>query len=295
MELRQLRYFVAVAEELHFSRAAEHLHISPPSLTEQIKNLEEQLGARLFVRTKRNVALTDAGASFLVEARLTLQQAERAEMVAKLAARGEVGRVEIGYLGSSVCSGLLATAVAGYRESHPLVSLAFRLMDGPRQLDHLTEGRLDVAFVVNAVRYPVGISAIVVEKQGVMIAMPSGHKLAASDPIAHAMLDDGSFIAPVFESLSNFPSPATLGLHGKFPVQVVDRAPDLFTFLALVASGVGIAVVPQSWSCLKVPGVVYRSISPPAKPVEFAMAFRRDERAPAVKAFIQHARSYRLS
>jgi DNA-binding transcriptional LysR family regulator len=203
--------------------------------------------------------------------------------------------VEIGYLGSSVCSGLLAIAVAGYRESHPLVSLAFRLMDGPRQLDHLTEGRLDIAFFVNAVRYPLGISAMVVEKQGVMIALPRGHKLAASDPIAHAMLNDESFIAPVFESLSNFPSPATLGLHGKFAVQVVDRAPDLFTFLSLVASGIGIAVVPQSWSCLNVPGVVYRSITPPAKPVEFAVAFRRDERAPAVKAFIQHARRYRLS
>jgi DNA-binding transcriptional LysR family regulator len=285
---------VAAAALCRQTRAAEHLHISPPSLTEQIKNLEEQLGARLFARTKRNVALTDAGASFLVEARSTLQQAERAERVAKLAGRGELGRVEIGYVGSSVCSGLLATLVAGYRKSHPLVNLTFRFPDG-RHIDHLAEGRLDIAFITNAARYPVGISAMVLEKQGVMIALPRGHRLAASAPIAHAMLAEERFIAPVFESLFNLPSPAALGLHGKFTVKIVDRAPDLFTFLALVASGAGIALVPQSWSFLKVPGVIYKSISPPAKPVEFVMAFRRDERSPAVKAFIQHVRKYRLS
>lgn len=95
MELRHLRYFVAVAEELHFSRAAERLRISPPSLTEQIRDLEQELGASLFTRTKRNVALTDAGAHFLDEARLTLRQAEHAVHVARLAGRGEMGRVEI--------------------------------------------------------------------------------------------------------------------------------------------------------------------------------------------------------
>ena len=95
MELRHLRYFVAVAEELHFSRAAERLHISPPSLTEQIRNLERELGAALLTRTKRNVTLTDAGARFLDEARSTLRQAEQAALVARLAGRGETGRVEV--------------------------------------------------------------------------------------------------------------------------------------------------------------------------------------------------------
>src|ERR1700733_1711717 len=101
MELRHLRYFVAVAEELHFSRAAERLHISAPSLTEQVRNLEQELGAPLLTRTKRNVALTDAGVRFLEEARSTLRQAEHAALVAKLAGRGELGRVEIGYASSA--------------------------------------------------------------------------------------------------------------------------------------------------------------------------------------------------
>src|ERR1700733_1495819 len=105
MELRQLRYFVAVAEELHFTRAAERLSISPPSLTQQIQALEHHLGTRLFHRTKRSVALSDAGQQLLSMARETLRQAEQTEMVGKLAGRGEVGRVELGYITSAACAG----------------------------------------------------------------------------------------------------------------------------------------------------------------------------------------------
>src|SRR5215212_3476555 len=123
MELRHLRYFVAVAEELHFSRAAERLHISPPSLTQQIQDLERELGTGLFTRTKRNVTLTDAGSRFLHEARLTLQQAEHAAVVARLAGRGDIGRIEIGYA-SVACAGLVTTAVATYRRANPLVTVS---------------------------------------------------------------------------------------------------------------------------------------------------------------------------
>jgi len=147
MELRHLRYFVAVAGELHFTRAAERLHISPPSLTQQIQNLEQELGARLFVRTKREVKLTDAGRRFLDEARATLQQAERAELVARRAGRGEVGRVEIGFVSSAACAGLLTIALPSYRQRFPLVDLAIRKLETPRQIEQLTEGRLDVGFL----------------------------------------------------------------------------------------------------------------------------------------------------
>lgn len=295
MELRHLRYFVAVAEELHFARAAERLHISPPSLTEQIKNLEQQLGARLLTRTKRNVALTDAGERFLAEARLTLQQAERAELVARRAGRGEVGHVEIGYLTTAVCSGLLTTAASSYRRDHPMVSLAFRRMETPRQLDHLAEGRLDIGFIRPPARYPIGISARIIEREPAVIALPKDHKLAAKDSISAAMLADERFVAPTFETQLGFEHPAAIGQQGKFVVRVVDRAPDLLTFVTLVAAGVGIAILPRSVSCIQIPGVVYKAISPPTKPTELAVAFRRDERAPAVKAFIQHLRQWRLS
>lgn len=174
MELRHLRYFVAVAEELHFTRAAERLHISTPALTKQIQQLEHGLGALLFIRTRRTVSLTDAGARFFEEARRTLQQAEHAESVAKLAGRGELGRIKIGYVSSAACTGALATAVTAYRESHPRVSLSVVKMQSPEQLVQLSEGRIDVGFLRPPARYPDGISGLIVVRQPVVIALPGG-------------------------------------------------------------------------------------------------------------------------
>jgi DNA-binding transcriptional LysR family regulator len=293
MELRHLRYFVAVAEELHFSRAAERLHISPPSLTEQIRDLERELGAVLFTRTKRNVTLTDAGTRFLEEARTTLRQAEHAAHVAKLAGRGEMGRIEIGYASSAACSGLVTSAVAEYRRTHPLVTLSLSSMQAARQLDQLTEGRLDVGFLRTPSRYPVGIASVIIARQSIVIALPSDHKFAKSRSVSAAMLAEERFLAPTFETeIGLYPHTAAVGQQGNFVARIVDRIPDLFTTVTLVAAGIGIAVVPQSCSCLQIPGVVYKPLSHPTEPVELAAAFRRDERAPAVKAFIQQLRSY---
>jgi|SRR5579859_5008559 len=292
MELRHLRYFVAVAEELHFSRAAQRLHISPPSLTEQIHDLERELGASLFIRTKRNVSLTDAGARFLEEARLTLRQAEHAALVAKLAGRGETGRVEIGYASSAACSGLVTAALAEYRRSRPLITLSLSPMQAARQLDQLTEGRLDVGFLRRPARYPVGISSVIIATQPMVIALPTDHKLAKSPSIAAATLAEERFLAPTFETeVGLFQHTAALGEQGEFVARIVDRIPDLFTMVTLVAAGIGVALVPESCSCLQIPGVVYKPLSRQTKLVEFAAAFRRDERAPAVKAFIQQLRN----
>jgi DNA-binding transcriptional LysR family regulator len=296
MELRHLRYFVAVAEELHFSRAAERLHISPPSLTEQIRDLERELGAVLLTRTKRNVALTDAGTRFLEEARSTLRQAEHAAAVAKLAGRGELGQVEIGYASSAACSGLVTRAIAEYRREFPMVSLSLSLMQAARQLEQLTKGTLDVGFLRAPARYPTGISAVIIARQPVVIALPTEHKLAKSTSVSAAMLAKEQFLAPIFETeVGIYQHTAAVGQQGNFVARVVDRIPDLFTTVTLVAAGVGIAVVPQSCSCLQIPGVVYKPLSRQAKLEEFAVAFRRDERAPAVKAFIQQVRSRRHS
>jgi DNA-binding transcriptional LysR family regulator len=296
MELRHLRYFVAVAEELHFSRAAERLHISTPALTEQIQKLEQELGAHLLMRTKRNVALTDAGARFLEEARSTLRQAERAALVGKLAGRGEVGRIEIGYVSSAACAGLLPAAVAVFRREYPLVNLSLWRMETAGQLDHLAEGRLDVGLLRPAARYPLGITSVIIAKQSIAVALPTDHKFAALKSVSAAMLAEERFIAPTFETeLGIYQRTAAVGQQGKFVARIVDRAPDLFTVVTLVAAGAGIAVVPESCSCIQIPGVVYKLLSPQTKPAELAVAFRRDERAPAVKAFIQCLRTYRLN
>jgi len=291
MELRHLRYFVAVAGELHFTRAAERLHISPPSLTQQIQNLEHELGARLFARTKREVKLTDAGRRFLDEARATLQQAERAELVARRAGRGEVGRVEIGFVSSAACAGLLTIALPSYRQSFPLVDLAIRKLETPRQIEQLTEGRLDVGFLRPPTRYPAGISAIVVARQPIVVALPDNHRLACADAISPASLIGESFVAWPFETDTGLHRHLTaLSQMGRFTPRIGGRAPDMLAIITMVAAGFGIAAVPQSIACLQIPGVTYRPLTRGAQQDELAAAFRKDERTPAVKAFIQHVR-----
>lgn len=291
MELRHLRYFVAVADELNFTRAAERLHISTPALTKQIQQLEQELGTRLFVRTKRKVSLTEAGAPFFKEARQTLQQAEHAELVAKLAGRGELGHVKIGYVSSAACTGALAAAVTTYRESHPLVVLSVVKMQSPDQLAQLSDGRLDIGYLRPPARYPVRISGLVVVRQSIVIALPGAHRLAALKSIPAAMLAQEHFIAPSNETEDGmFQHTAAVGQRGKFTARIVERIPDLFTTVALVAAGVGVAVVPQSCSCIQIPGVAYRPLSGRTRSAEMVAAFRRDERAPAVKAFIAQLR-----
>src|SRR4051794_3298033 len=179
MELRHLRYFVAVAEELHFGRAAERLRIAQSALSTQIQALERHLGARLLQRSKRSsVALTDAGALVLKEARRTLRQAERTELVGRRARRGELGRVEIGYVVSAALAGVLSSIVPAFRRDHPMVDIHVRELATPRQIDELAEGRLDGGLLRPRPRYPLGIVAVRLLREPLMIALPEGHPLA---------------------------------------------------------------------------------------------------------------------
>jgi DNA-binding transcriptional LysR family regulator len=289
MEIRHFRYFVAVAEELHFTRAAARLQISPPSLTEHIQALEKELGVRLLSRTKRSVALTDAGVHFLEEARSSLRHVERAQVVARRAGRGEIGRVEIGYVSSASCTGLLTRTVAAHRRTHPLVSLSVRKIETSRQLDDLVDERLDIGFLRPPGRYPTGISSLVIARQSVILALPSNHRLAAQTTISASDLVDENFIAPSFEMERGiYQHTAELGKKGGFVPQITERAPDFITIVTMVAAGFGIAVVPKSCDCIQIPDVIYRNVVPQTKPAELAVAFRRDEKSPAVKAFIEH-------
>src|SRR5882757_1451644 len=199
MELRHLRYFEAAAEELHFSRAAERLNISAPTLTQQIQALEQDLGVMLLRRTKRSVVLTEAGRRFLDEARATLRRAEQATLVARRAARGEIGRIEVGYVTSSSCLGLISTVLAAFRQSNPFVDVQLHRMETVRQLGALAEGHIDLGFLRPPIRYPVGITGSVVWRQPFVIAMRSDHPLAAGNRIRIASLAGEPFIASSVE------------------------------------------------------------------------------------------------
>ena len=290
MELRHLRYFVAVAEELHFSKAAERLHITPPSLTQQIQALEAELGARLLDRTKRLVKLTDAGQRLLYEARATLQQAERTERIGKQAGRGEVGRIEIGYTTSAVTSGVTVHVLSAYRELFDQVELRLHRMDTPRQFEYMLEGRIDIGFIRSPTRYPIGLTGFTLARQPIRIALPQNHPLAAQEIIRCADLADESFILPKVESEIGYDTYiGVIAEQGGFTPRIAQRNTDYVSAIALVGIGIGLAAVPESLVNVRVPGVCYRQIDVNHN-AEMGLLFRRSEHAPAVPTFIDTAR-----
>jgi DNA-binding transcriptional LysR family regulator len=179
LDTRQLRYFVAVAEDLHFTKAADRLHVAQSALSTQVKQLETQLGARLLARGKRSaVALTEAGVLFLVEARRALEQVERAEAAGRRAGRGELGHVAIGYVPSAAVSGVLSSAVRAYRAQRSDVILQLDEMESPKQLAAIIESRLDVGLIRARKDYPDGVSATVIKQERLLLALPADHRLA---------------------------------------------------------------------------------------------------------------------
>lgn len=292
MELRHLRYFEAVAEELHFTHAAERLNISAPSLTQQIQSLERDLGVVLLRRTKRSVSLTEAGRRFLEEARATLRQAEQAALVARQTARGEIGRVEIGYVTSASCLGLIPNVVAEFRRLNPYVDLQLHRMETVRQLAALVEGRIDLGFLRPPNRYPIGLTGMLVWRQAFVVAVPKDHPLAGETRIRTSLLAGEPLIASSVELELGFGGQIQeIAAEGKFTPRIVGRAPDILTILTLVSSGFGLAFVPESFRAVAMPGVVYRSLAGSSKNALLAAARRKDDAAPAVRAFVRLLRT----
>jgi DNA-binding transcriptional LysR family regulator len=197
LELRHLRGFVAVAQTLHFARAAETLGLSAPALTEQIQALERDLGTLLLRRTKRSVVLTPAGEAFLAEAQATLAQFERSVAVGRRAGQGALGRVVLGYVGSAVYAGVLQALVERFRTSHPDVTLQIQEQPMDRLPAMLEDGQVDVAFVRLPMAVPAALRAQVLVRDHFCLALPAGHPLAAAQaPVPARSLAQASFVAP---------------------------------------------------------------------------------------------------
>jgi DNA-binding transcriptional LysR family regulator len=292
MELRHLRYFVAVAEEMHFARAAARLNISAPTLSHQIGALETLLGARLLTRkTKSAVALTHAGKRFLVEARETLKQAAHAEQVGRRAARGDTGSIVIGYILSAASSGLISSIMSNFRKSHPDVSIQLRRMLTFAQFNALIDSSLDIAFTRAPQRYPSGLTGFIVERQPLCLVLPEGHRLAAHKQITPAMLVDESFIAMSLEMETGFwGNIAAVTSHGISP-RIVERVPDAITVMAMVAAGAGISVLSDSLARIAMPGLTFRRLVGVTRMADHAVVYRKNESAPVVKAFIKFLRA----
>ncbi|MDR5826289.1 LysR family transcriptional regulator [Caballeronia sp. LP006] len=291
MDSRQLRAFVALAEDLHFARTADRLDIAQSVLSDNIKKLESDLGVRLLNRNKRSaVSLTDAGAVFLQEATLAIRQLERAEAVGRLAARGEVGNLSLGYVGSAVSTGVLPTLLKAYRRGHAQVEMNINLMETPRQLEGLHDGRLDIGLLRSRSQYPDGVAATVLMREQLMIAVADGHELASSSTIKACQLRDEAFIVPQFSESEGFAENlSSLGRCGGFDAVPRHRVADFITALSMAAAGYGVVLVPQSMKSLAPPDVVFRSIQDYDDEVELALAYRTREAAPSVKEFIKTA------
>jgi DNA-binding transcriptional LysR family regulator len=292
MELRHLRYFVAVAEELHFSRAAERLNISTPTLSHQIRALETMLGAQLLSRkTKSAVALTQVGKRFLEEARATLRQAEKAQLAGKRAARGDIGTVAIGYILSASCIGLLPELIASFKKENPDVSFQINRMETFPQMKAVIDGVIDMGFTRVPQRYPVELTGFVIDRHPYCVAIPEGHHLAKRKRINRADLAQESFVSGSLEMEVGFWGNMGAVTKPGHSVRIVERAADIFSVLTLVAAGVGLGIISAPMQNVMIPGVVYRQITGALQEAEIAVVHRRGEGAPVVKSFIQLLRA----
>jgi DNA-binding transcriptional LysR family regulator len=283
LDLRHFRYFIAIAEELHFARAAERLGIAPSTLTVQIQQIERALAAQLLHRTKRSVHLTEAGALFLDQARAGVAQFERAIDVGRRAGRGEMGRIMIGYVSSAALAGLLQQHLRRYRADWPDVQVRARELPMERLPDMVADGRLDLAFVRLPMALPDGVVAHVIRRDRFIVALHADHPLAgAAGPVDPARLADEDFIVPEQDVGTR-----ETGRRGGFVPRIGAAPGNLLSVLTEVSVHAGVAVVPDVLAAtVTLPGVVYRPLA--GEPVESALAaiFRRNERAPAVRNLV---------
>lgn len=290
MELRDCRCFLAVAEELHFGRAAARLGMAQPPLSQRIKALEEELGAHLFDRTSRSVALTPAGEAFWREARILLEQAERAGQTARRVGLGLAGRLTVGFVNPAM-DAFLSEALAAFREVAPDVELALREMSTREQAQALAADRLDIGFVRYAGQDIPGADVTVISREPYIVAVPVGHALARARRIVLSGLDGEPMILPPRETLPALREAMAKALAraGAAPVTVQEAA-SKFTTLSLVAAGVGLALLPASVRVWRRAGVVFRDIDGDLPVVELAAAVPVDRENAAADRLVALAR-----
>lgn len=289
MELRHLRYFVAIAEELHFGRAAKRLAIVQPSLSQQIMQLEDELGFPLLRRTKRSVELTDAGKVFLSEARTILAQVQNAKRATQRAFRGEVGQLTVGYISSSAFD-VLPVVLSAYRERFPEVEVALREMTTQEQVRALEEGRIQVGLLRLPISSPL-VNVEVIRREPIVCVLPEGHPLARLERIAVPMLASEPFVLQSRQLGGGFyVQLMKLCLSYGFSPNVIQEVTEVYTIVSLVAAGIGVSLVPLSTRNIRSQGVVYRELEGAAALTELAVAWQRNVDSAIVKNFLAVAR-----
>lgn len=292
MELRHLRYFVAVADERHFGRAAEKIGIGQPPLSQQIQALERELGTPLFRRIPRKLELTHAGETLLADARWILDRADQAVIKVSRASRGEIGRLSLGFTFTSSFHPSLPATIRRFRETYPDVALTLREEDSEVLCHMLVDGQMDVAFIRPPASDPDRVVLEALFEEDMVVAMACGHPLEKSDTVALAALANQPFVFyPRKIGPSLYDAVIMACLDAGFTPRVVQEAPQIPSAINLVASGIGVAIVPASMQQIHSHGVVYRRVRGKAPRAPLSLASRRGETVATVRNFIQIARS----
>lgn len=287
MDMRRLRYFVAVAEEASFNRAAQKLHMSQPPLSNQIKQLEKELGVLLFERTSRGVRVTEAGELLLEEARRIFVQIDQTVRVVRRVGNGEVGRLTLGFV-PSASDEALPPILNDFRGRYPEVELFLREMRPGLIVQRLHDGQIDAGLLYLPLEDP-ALEVECVLREPLVLALPENHPLAAEERVGLQKLAGEPFILPARYSMMP-------GLHG----QVIEAcrqagfAPDavqkdvwlMQTIVGLVAGGIGVALVPASLRNLRRKGVVYKFVSGLSPTVELGVVWRRGDQSAVLGSFL---------
>ena len=286
MDMRRMRYFMAVAEELHFGRAAQRLNMTQPPLSEQIRKLEEDLGITLFDRNSRGVALTDSGRVFLDGARKAIEELERASQAAQQAEQGMLGLLNVGYVSSGALS-FLPRLLRHLKKSIPGLVPQLREISSWSSVDALRREVIDVALL----RTPAVTEELTcrrIARERVVAAMPDDHPLAHGKAVRLSALRNELFVlSPPNEGSASHSITQRMCSTAGFTPRLVQFVQNAYASLGLVASGFGIALVPSSMSALAIEGLVFREIADVEDYYDLSVAWRTDDARPLVRRAVE--------
>jgi DNA-binding transcriptional LysR family regulator len=292
MELRHLKYFVVVAEERHFTRAAERLGIGQPPLSLQIQRLEREIGATLFRRLSRGVELTEAGVLLLDSARHILAMVDRTCTDVQRLSRGEIGHMRVGFAGATYFQPLLPAIIREYRTRRPDVVLSPEQSNTPSLVAGLLEGRVDAAFIRPPIESAEELDVELLVREDMMVVLPHSHPLArAGEPVSLSALAEETFLL--------FPRAIGEGLYDAitsacqragFLPRLGQEAPQIVSIAPLVGAGFGVSIVPRSTTQIQMEEVVYLPIAGNGPKAPISLAWRRHNPSPVVRLFLAVAR-----
>jgi DNA-binding transcriptional LysR family regulator len=291
LELRHLRYFLTLSEELNFSRAAKRLNISQPPLSQQIRQLEEELGVRLFFRTKRSVTLTDAGKLYREKVRLIMEELEKAGKLARKAGQGAAGHIGVGFAG--IAFGIMPQLIQGFRQAYPAVGLSVRQICTTDQIEALRNNDIQVGILCAPVENS-DIGFNVIHREDFIVALSANHSLAVSESSVDIrnLSAERFVITPQKSGKSYYNHIINICRNAGFDIIIEQEAEEIHTILSLVAAGIGVSLVPEFARNLRLKGISYHSIANTfPHSLETAIAWRDGERSLIVNSFVNFVRN----